>query len=42
MNRQLKRLLLYAALIVVLSVVFAAYLQPAFVLDLANRIVLCF
>jgi hypothetical protein len=42
MRDRLKRLLLYAALLAVLAVVFAAYLRPAFVLDLANRIVLCF
>lgn len=42
MKSQLKRLLVYAALGAVLAIVFAAYLKPSFVLDLANRIVLCF
>ena len=31
-----------AALALLLAVAFLAYLQPAFVLDLATRIVLCF
>lgn len=39
---RLKRFLLGLALAAVLALVFAAYLQPSFVLDLANRIVLCF
>jgi hypothetical protein len=38
----LQRLLLGAVLAAVLAVAFAAYLQPDFVLDLANRIYLCF
>lgn len=42
MHRRIKSLLLGAALIAVLAVVFAAYLRPSFILDLANRIVLCF
>ncbi|WP_269748408.1 hypothetical protein [Noviherbaspirillum autotrophicum] len=42
MGERLKRLLLGAAVIAVLALAFAAYLRPAFVFDLANRIVLCF
>lgn len=42
MGKLLKPLLIGAALAVVLAVTFAAYLQPSFMLDLANRIVLCF
>jgi hypothetical protein len=36
------RLLLGAAVIAALALAFAGYLRPAFVVDLANRIVLCF
>jgi hypothetical protein len=39
---RLSRLLLGAAFAAVLGFAFAAYLQPDFVLDLANRIYLCF
>lgn len=42
MRDRIKRLLLLAALIAVLALAFAGYLRPAFVVDLANRIVLCF
>jgi hypothetical protein len=42
MRQRLKHLLLGAALVAVLALVFAAYLRPSFILDLANRIVLCF
>jgi len=42
MRDRLKRLLFAALLAAVLALVFVAYLRPAFVLDLANRIVLCF
>lgn len=42
MNERLKRLLFGAALTAVLASAFVAYLRPSFVLDLANRIVLCF
>ena len=42
MDRRLKQLLLAAVVAAVLALTFAAYLQPSFVLDLANRIVLCF
>ena len=38
----MKTWLLRAAIASVLALVFAAYLQPAFVVDLANRIYLCF
>jgi hypothetical protein len=37
----LKRLLFSAAAVAVLALVFVAYLQPSFVVDLANRIVMC-
>jgi hypothetical protein len=37
----LKRCLWYVALAAVLALSFAAYLRPAFMLDLANRILLC-
>lgn len=37
----LRRLLLATFAVLLLSIVFAAYLQPAFVFDLANRFVLC-
>lgn len=42
MTDTIKRLLLYAAVAAVLALVFLAYLQPSFVFDLANRIILCF
>lgn len=42
MGRPLKQLLLATALLAVLAAAFAAYLQPGFMLDLANRIILCF
>lgn len=42
MRERIKRWLLGAALIAVLTLAFMAYLQPSFVFDLANRIVLCF
>ncbi|HEY8605752.1 MAG TPA: hypothetical protein VIM12_01400 [Noviherbaspirillum sp.] len=38
----MKRALLYALLAAVLALAFVGYLRPAFVVDLANRIVLCF
>lgn len=37
-----RRLFLGAVAAVVLALVFLAYLQPEFVFDLANRIILCF
>lgn len=42
MPELLKRTLLTAVLAAVLALVFLAYLRPSFVVDLANRIVLCF
>lgn len=39
---RLKQGLLLGAGALVLALVFLAYLQPSFVLDLASRIVLCF
>jgi hypothetical protein len=42
LRRQLLRLSLGVAFALVLALAFAAYLQPGFVLDLANRIYLCF
>ncbi|SDJ33988.1 hypothetical protein SAMN05428973_103458 [Duganella sp. OV510] len=38
----MKTWLLRAAIIAILALIFAAYLQPDFVVDLANRIYLCF
>jgi hypothetical protein len=38
----MKTWLLRAAIAAVLALVFAAYLRPDFVMDLANRIYLCF
>ncbi len=38
----MKTWLLRAAFAVVLALGFAAYLQPDFVVDIANRIYLCF
>lgn len=42
MRDRIKRLLLGAALAAILALTFFAYLRPAFIFDLANRIVLCF
>ncbi|HYD79005.1 MAG TPA: hypothetical protein VEC06_04290 [Paucimonas sp.] len=42
MRAKLKSMLLYLALAAALALAFAAYLQPSFVVDLANRIILCF
>jgi len=42
MRDGLKRFLLGIAIAAVLAGVFVAYLQPSFIFDLANRIVLCF
>lgn len=41
MKYPLLRVLLAAISIAVLALVFLAYLQPAFILDLANRLFLC-
>lgn len=38
----LKRALLYVVLAAVLALAFVGYLRPAFVFDLANRLILCF
>ena len=39
---QLKCLLLGIALAAVLTAAFLAYLRPSFIVDLANRFILCF
>jgi hypothetical protein len=41
-SRRLQRWLLRGAGGLVLALAFLAYLRPAFIFDLANRIVLCF
>ncbi|WP_267874986.1 hypothetical protein [Massilia eburnea] len=41
MKRRLIRFALWALGAAVLALAFLAYLQPAFMLDLANRIYLC-
>jgi hypothetical protein len=42
MRDRIKRLLLGATFIAALALAFIGYLRPAFVVDLANRIILCF
>jgi hypothetical protein len=42
MSAWIKRLLIGAALAAVLAIAFIAYLRPSFIVDLANRIYLCF
>jgi hypothetical protein len=42
MKRQLLRIGMWSCAAAVLALAFLAYLQPAFMLDLANRIYLCF
>jgi hypothetical protein len=42
MRTKLKRALLYIGAGIVLALCFLAYLTPSFIIDLANRIVLCF
>jgi hypothetical protein len=42
MHDHLIRFLLGALLVAVLALAFAGYLRPSFVVDLANRIILCF
>jgi hypothetical protein len=42
MRDWVKRLLLGTALGAVLAIAFIGYLRPSFMVDLANRIVLCF
>ncbi|MFZ6741907.1 hypothetical protein ACO0LC_01600 [Undibacterium sp. JH2W] len=40
-SKKLLRLLWAAIMVSVLALVFLAYLRPAFILDLANRFVMC-
>jgi len=42
MGEQIKRILFGAAFIGALALAFIGYLQPSFIVDLANRIILCF
>jgi len=42
MKARLLRLAVWLAFAAVLALAFAAYLRPDFMLDLANRIYLCF
>lgn len=42
MRERIKHLLLGAVVLAVLAAVFVGYLRPSFIVDLANRIVLCF
>lgn len=42
LSRALRKFLAGIAVAAVLATVFAAYLQPSFVVDLASRIMLCF
>jgi hypothetical protein len=42
MSSLIKRILFGAALAAVLALAFAGYLHPSFVIDLANRFMLCF
>ncbi|WP_282183673.1 hypothetical protein [Herbaspirillum sp. ST 5-3] len=42
MREQIKRFLFGVALAAVLAIGFLAYLRPSFIVDLANRIYLCF
>lgn len=42
MKQRLLRIGLWAVVAAVLALAFLAYLQPAFMLNLANRIYLCF
>ncbi|MGV8893408.1 MAG: hypothetical protein ACOH2K_10825 [Burkholderiaceae bacterium] len=42
MKQGIKRILIGIAGAALLALIFYAYLQPSFVLDLANRIYLCF
>lgn len=42
MKQGIKRLLIGIVGAILLALIFRAYLQPGFVLDLANRIYLCF
>lgn len=42
MDARIKRWLLGTALAAVLAAAFMAYLRPSFIVDLANRFILCF
>ena len=42
MRAHIRQWLPAAALALVLAVAFMAYLRPGFVVDLANRVILCF
>jgi hypothetical protein len=42
MKSRLARIALWTAFAAVLALAFASYLRPGFMLDLANRIYLCF
>jgi hypothetical protein len=42
MSMIIKRILFRLAIMLVLALVFLAYFQPEFMLDMANRITLCF
>lgn len=42
MDARIKRWLSGAVLAAVLTVAFMAYLRPSFIVDLANRFILCF
>lgn len=42
MRASLTRFAMAAALAAVLALAFVGYLQPSFIVDLANRFVLCF
>ena len=42
MRTQVKRGLIGAAVTVLLGLIFASYLRPAFVVDVANRFFMCF
>jgi hypothetical protein len=42
MKSRLARIAVWTAAFAVLALAFAAYLRPGFMLDLANRIYLCF
>ena len=42
LSHALRKLLAGIGIAAVLATVFAGYLQPSFVVDLANRIMLCF
>jgi hypothetical protein len=41
MHPLIKRLLLGTVFVAVLAVAFVGYLRPSFIVDIANRIVLC-